>query len=229
MKFKDYYAVLGIPPDAGDKAVKVAYKKLAREFHPDVSKHPQAEEKFKEIGEAYEVIHNKEDRAKYDELRRHQQSRARHQQSNNSSPQGNYHQHNDPQSDQEFSDFINSMFGGARGGFEQGRQNRAGGAREQRGQDVEIEFPVFLEETLVDTVKPIEFMLPQQDRNGRVSELKKSLKVKIPAGVVNGERIRLKGQGAAGSANGQNGDVYLQIRLVPHPLFDVEDHNLSIV
>ena len=221
MKFKDYYAVLGIAPDADDKAVKVAYKKLAREFHPDVSKHAQAEEKFKEIGEAYEVIHNKQERAKYDELRRNQQNRARHQQAGSS--QGNYQQHGDPQTDQEFSDFINSMFGGARGGFQQGR------ARAQKGQDVEIEFPVFLEETLVDTVKPIEFMLPQRDNNGRVTESKKSLKVKIPAGVVNGERIRLKGQGAPGSANGPNGDVYLQIRLVPHPLFDVEDHNLSIV
>ena len=227
MKFKDYYAVLGISPDADDKAVKVAYKKLAREFHPDVSKHPQAEEKFKEIGEAYEVIHNKEERAKYDELRRHQQSRARHQQANqgagNGASQGYYQQQSDPQTDQEFSDFINSMFGGARGGFQQGR------TREQKGQDVEIEFPVFLEETLVDTVKPIEFMLPQRDSSGRVTELKKSLKVKIPAGVINGERIRLKGQGAPGAANGPNGDVYLQIRLVPHPLFDVEDHNLSIV
>jgi curved DNA-binding protein len=72
-------------------------------------------------------------------------------------------------------------------------------------------------------------MLPQRDSTGRVSEVKKSLKVKIPAGSVNGERIRLKGQGALGSSNGQNGDLYLQIRLVPHPLFDVEGHNLNIV
>ena len=72
-------------------------------------------------------------------------------------------------------------------------------------------------------------MLPQRDSSGRVSEVKKSLKVKIPAGSVNGERIRLKGQGGLGSANGPNGDLYLQIRLVPHPLFDVEGHDLNIV
>ena len=82
MKFVDYYSVLGISPDADDKAVKVAYKKLARKYHPDVSKEPQAEDKFKEIAEAYEVIHNKEERKKYDELRRHQQNRARQQQTN---------------------------------------------------------------------------------------------------------------------------------------------------
>ncbi|WP_158966274.1 DnaJ C-terminal domain-containing protein [Paraglaciecola sp. L3A3] len=230
MKFKDYYAVLGVSPDADDKAVKVAYKKLARKFHPDVSKEPQAEEKFKDIGEAYEVLHNKEERAKYDELRRHQQSRARQQQnnyaSNNGSAQSHYQHQSDPQTDKEFADFINSMFGRGRGGFE---QSRSGAPHAQKGQDVEIEFPVFLEETLVDTVKPIEFMLPQRDSSGRVTEQKKSLKVKIPAGSVNGERIRLKGQGGLGSANGPNGDLYLQIRLVPHPLFDVEGHNLSIV
>ncbi|HDZ34110.1 MULTISPECIES: DnaJ C-terminal domain-containing protein [Pseudoalteromonas] len=231
MKFVDYYAVLGISPDADDKAVKVAYKKLARKYHPDVSKEPQAEDKFKEIAEAYEVIHNKEERTKYDELRRHQQNRARQQQGNyggnNASSQSNYQQ-SDPQTDQEFSDFVNSMFGGA-GGFNRSGQGRSNAARAQKGQDVEIEFPIFLEETLVDTVKPVEFILPQRDSSGRVSEIKKSLKVKIPAGSVNGERIRLKGQGGLGSANGQNGDLYLQISLVPHPLFDVEGHNLNIV
>ncbi len=120
------------------------------------------------------------------------------------------------------------MFGGA-GGFDRSGQSRSNAARAQKGQDVEIEFLIFLEETLVDTVKPVEFMLPQRDSSGRVTEIKKSLKVKIPAGSVNGERIRLKGQGGLGSANGQNGDLYLQISLVPHPLFDVEGHNLNIV
>jgi curved DNA-binding protein len=229
MKFKDYYSILGISPDADDKAVKVAYKKLARKFHPDVSKESDAEERFKDIGEAYEVIHNKEERAKYDQLYRHQQNRARQQHSNsdgnNGPSQSYYQQRSDPQTDKEFADFINSMFGD--GGFEHTRQSSA--PRAQKGQDVEIEFPVFLEETLVDTVKPIEFMLPQRDSNGHVSEVKKSLKVKIPAGSINGERIRLKGQGGLGSANGPNGDLYLQIRLVPHPLFDVEGHNLNIV
>ena len=88
---------------------------------------------------------------------------------------------------------------------------------------------MFLEETLVDTLKPVEFTLQQRDPSGRIVEQPKSLKVKIPAGSVNGERIRLKGQGGLGSANGPNGDLYLQIRLVPHPLFDVDGHNLNIV
>jgi curved DNA-binding protein len=226
MKFKDYYAVLGISPDADDKAVKVAYKKLARKYHPDVSKEADAEEKFKEVGEAYEIIHNKDERAKYDELRRNYQNRTHQRQANYGQDNGSsqsYYQQSDPQTDKEFSDFINSIFGG---GFEHGGHRQT---RSQKGQDVEIDFPVFLEETLVDTVKPIEFMLPQRDSSGRVSEVKKSLKVKIPAGSVNGERIRLKGQGGPGVGNGPNGDLYLQIRLAPHPLFDVDGHNLNIV
>lgn len=229
MKFKDYYTVLGIDPEADDKAVKVAYKKLARQFHPDVSKHPQAEEKFKEIGEAYEVLHNAKERAKYDELRRHHLNRSRNQHANAGPGQDYYQQQGDPQADQEFSDFINSLFGAGRGGFDPAGSGRSAHTSTAKGQDVEIEFPVFLEETLVDTVKPIEYTLPQRDASGRVVEQLKSLKVKIPAGVNDGERIRLKGQGGVGGAHGEKGDLYLHIRYVPHPMFDVEGHNLNIV
>lgn len=229
MKFKDYYSVLGIDPEADDKAVKVAYKKLARQFHPDVSKHPQAEEKFKQIGEAYEVLHNAKERAKYDELRRHHLNRSRNQQANAGAGQGYYQQQADPEADQDFTDFINSLFGAGRGGFDPAEFGRSAHASAVKGQDVEIEFPVFLEETLVDTVKPIEYKLPQRDASGRVVEQLKSLKVTIPAGVANGERIRLKGQGGVGSEHGEKGDLYLHIRYVPHPLFDVDGHNLNIV
>jgi curved DNA-binding protein len=227
MNFKDYYKVLGIEPEADDKAIKVAYKKLARQYHPDVSKHADAEERFKEIGEAYEVLHSAKERAQYDELRRHHLNRSRNQHGS-ANAQGNYQQ-SDPQTDQEFSDFINSIFGARHGGFEHGRQHRGSQTMRQKGQDVEIEFPLFLEETLVDSVKPVSFTLQQQDANGRMSDQPKSLKVKIPAGVANGERIRLKGQGGPGTTKADNGDLYLQIRFAPHPMFDVDGRNLSIV
>ena len=219
MEFKDYYAVLGVEPAADDKAIKSAYRKLAREYHPDVSKHPDAENKFKDVAEAYEVLHNTEKRAEYDELR---QARSRSQHFDGA-PGG------DPrgfaQSDQDFSDFFSSIFGssGARG-F---RQNRAEPFA-QKGQDAEIELPVFLEETLSDTAKPVEYILSHRDERGQLNEIKKSLNVKIPAGVSDGERIRLKGQGAPGFGNAPAGDLYLHIRLVPHPLFDIEGHNLII-
>lgn len=217
MDFKDYYATLGVQPDADDKTIKTAYRKLARQYHPDVSNLAGAEEKFKEVAEAYEVLHNAEKRAEYDELRQ-----ARHQRQHYSgAPHG---ASGSRETNQDFADFFESMFGSAGARQAPFDDNRFA----QKGRDVEIEMPVFLEETLETTSKPVEFMLPYRDERGRMQELKKSLKVKIPAGVRDGERIRLKGQGAPGTGNAANGDLYLHIRLVPHPLFDVEGHNLVI-
>jgi curved DNA-binding protein len=233
MNFKDYYTVLGVEPDADDKVIKKAYKKLAVQYHPDVSKHPEAEAKFKEISEAYEVLHNTKKRAEYDELRHHHLNRTQHRYANqggaNGAGQDWGQQQSDPQTDQEFADFFNSMFGGRHSGFEHGGQQRSRQAQQPKGQDIEIEFPMFLEETLVDTLKPIAFTLQQRDPQGHVVDQPKSLKVKIPAGVINGERIRLKGQGGPGPTKADNGDLYLQIRFAPHPLFDVDGRNLSIV
>jgi curved DNA-binding protein len=222
MEFKDYYAVLGVDPAADDKAIKTAYRKLAREYHPDVSKHADAENKFKEVAEAYEVLHNAQKRAEYDELR---QARSRGQRFD-SAPGGD---RGYAQSDQDFSDFFSSIFGaGGSRGFGRGgpfeRQESFG----QKGRDVEMELPVFLEETLSELTKPVEYVLRHQDERGQLHETKKSLNVKIPAGVSDGERIRLKGQGTPGLGKAPAGDLYLHILLVPHPLFDVEGHNLIV-
>jgi len=229
MEFKDYYAVLGVDAAADDKAIKTAYRKLARQYHPDVSKHPEAEAKFKEVAEAYEVLHDTAKRAAYDELcAARKRGRTAGAQSGGYSTDGAA-QGWDTQSNQDFADFFSSIFGSAgarasRSGFqyEQAEPPR------QKGQDAEIELPIFLEDTLADTAKPVEYVLRYHDSHGQLKEIKKSLNVKIPAGVSNGERIRLKGQGAPGMGNAPNGDVYLHIRLVPHPLFDVEAHNLII-
>lgn len=218
MEFKDYYATLGVEPGADDKAIKTAYRKLARQYHPDVSSLAGAEEKFKEVAEAYDVLHNVEKRAEYDELRQARQQRQRFGGGAGGGQTGS------AETNQDFADFFESMFGSAGARQSPFDDNRFA----QKGRDVEIEMPVFLEETLENTTKPIEFMLPYRDERGRMQELKKSLKVKVPAGVRDGERIRLKGQGAPGSGNAANGDLYLHIRLVPHPLFDVEGHNLVI-
>ena len=218
MGFKDYYAILGVEPTADDKAIKTAYRKLARAYHPDVSKHPDAENKFKEVAEAYEVLHSTEKRAEYDEIR---QMRSSAQHSGNARGAGFG---GASASDQDFADFFSSIFGDNGRGF---RQERAEPFA-QKGRDVEIELPVFLEDTLVDTTKKVEFVLSHYDTQGQVQDNKKTLNVKVPAGVSDGERIRLKGQGSPGVGNAPAGDVYLHIRLVPHPLFDVEAHNLVV-
>lgn len=226
MEFKDYYKILGVDPSADKKAIKTAYRKLARTYHPDVSSHDDAEEKFKEVAEAYEVLKNTEKRAEFDELRQYGSHGNQFQpppgwQSTQQS--GN---HNDNPFQGDFSDFFSSMFGGDRESGPQGA--RSGNSFNQKGQDIETDMPIFLEDTLSDATKTLSFRLPQRDNNGQVTEVKKTLNVKIPAGVSDGERIRLKGQGSQGIGNGPNGDLYLRIRLAPHPLFDVEAQNLII-
>ncbi|RYY04172.1 MAG: DNA-binding protein [Gammaproteobacteria bacterium] len=227
MEFKDYYAALGVAPDADDKTIKKAFRKLAHQYHPDMNKDAGAEDKFKEVAEAYEVLHNTEKRAEYDELRtmrsRRQQSGS-HQQTSGFNTGGG--QENYQESDIDFADFFNSMFGGARG-----RQTNQGGfhnSNHAKGRDLEIEWPINLEDTLADTSKRIEYAIPDYDNYGQPHDVKKSLNIKIPAGTRDGERIRIKGQGAPGIGNAPSGDLYLHIRLIPHPLFDIEGHNLII-
>ncbi len=225
MDFQDYYKILSVAPDADSKTIKTAYRKLARKYHPDVSEHHEAEEKFKQISEAYEVLKDPQKRAQYDELREYggqPQDRPGQQNSQSSYDQG------------DFSDFFSSIFGGAyqpgqgagAHGFSQQGFSSQGAAR--KGQDIETDMPIFLEDTLATSSKAISYSLPHRDTQGKVSHINKTLNVKIPAGVADGERIRLKGQGSQGLGDTPPGDLYLRIRLVPHPLFDVEAHNLIL-
>lgn len=223
MEFKDYYTILGVPPDADDKAIKAAYRKLARKYHPDMNPDEGAEDKFKEVAEAYEVLKDTQRRAEYDELRQYG-GKARSGSGFEPPPgwqgSGGFRSTGSRHFEGDFSDFFNSMFNGGAGEF------RSGGSG-LRGQDAEIEMPIFLEESVSETSKLVEYLIPVVE-NGQMKEVKKSLKVKIPPGVQDGERIRLKGQGGAGHGDADNGDLYLHIRLVPHPLFDVEGHNLVV-
>ena len=223
MDFKDYYKVLGLEPGADDKAVKAAYRKLARKYHPDVSKEKDAENQFKEIAEAYEVLKSAEKRAEYDELRKYAQQGRPFEPPPGWQPRGNAGFADEMGGGRDYSDFFESLFGAA------GRSQGPGRKSARRGQDVEMELPILLEETLADEAKKIAFQLPQYSADGQpLAAISKTLNVKIPAGVSDGERIRLKGQGAPGLGGAANGDLYLIIRLVPHPLFDVEAHNLIL-
>ncbi|CNH52472.1 curved DNA-binding protein [Yersinia pekkanenii] len=227
MEFKDYYAVMGVEPTASLKEIKTAYRKLARKYHPDVSSEPDAERQFKEVAEAYEVLKDPERRAEYDELRLHRNDPrfAQQQAAYNS---GGQQWHNSAGGgSQDFSDFFESFFAN-RGSSTHHSTHRE--SRGVRGQDLEMELPVFLDETLAEQSRSISYKIPTIDASGYPgAETSKTLKVKIPAGVRDGERIRLKGQGAPGFAGGANGDLFLIIRLAPHPLFDVDGQNLQIV
>lgn len=224
MEFKDYYKVLGVEPDADLKTIKTAYRRLARKYHPDVSDQHDAEKKFKDVAEAYEVLSDEKKRAEYDQLRQYGSAGQSFE-----PPPGWQGASGGFSGQGDFSDFFENIFGGGR--FRQ-QSGPFGGGEDfgsRRGRDIEVELPLFLEETLSEEARPIEYKLPHYGENGRLPDIQKTLKVKIPAGVVDGERIRLKGQGAPGFGSGPAGDLYLRVRLIPHPLFDVSGHDLNLV
>ena len=226
MQFKDYYAILGVKPEDDKKAIKTAYRRLARKYHPDVSQEHDSEKKFKDVSEAYEVLGNDDKRAEYEQLCKHGQQG----QSFTPPPGWESHRASFGEGSGDFSDFFESIFGGGfAGGMHSGRGfTGSEDFQSTQGQDVEIDMPIFLEDTLSDKSKTIEYRLPHYGESGRLADIQKTLKIKIPKGVIDGERIRLKGQGGPGFGKGPAGNLYLRIRLVPHPLFDVVGNDLNL-
>ena len=222
MEFRDYYKILGVDPDADAKAIKAAYRRLARKYHPDVSSDENAEEKFKELAEAYEVLKDTDKRAQYDMLR--QQGGAGPFQPPPGWQAGGF-ESGGGEFEGGFSDFFEQIFGQARHGSRQGysREHYA-----RRGEDIELTLAIFLEDAFRGESRTISYEVPGFDQQGHLVRQQRNLKVKIPAGVTEGERIRLKGQGAPGIGDAPAGDLYLQIRFAPHPLYLVEGDNLTI-
>jgi len=221
MEFKDYYKILGVDADASEKEIKSAYRKLARKYHPDVSDESDAEEQFKGVVEAYEVLKDQDKRAEYDTLRQYGGERFE--------PPPGWHSAASGASGGEyeggFSDFFENIFGQAGHGSRQGfsRQQFA-----QRGEDIEMGLSIFLEEAYRGETRTITYRVPSFDEQGQLSRQTKTLNVKIPAGVTSGERMRLQGQGAPGIGEAPPGDLYLEIRIADHPLYEEEGVNLSL-
>lgn len=225
MEYKDYYKILGVERNASEKDLKRAYRQLARKFHPDVNPgNHQAEERFKEINEAHEVLSDPERRRKYDELGANYQQWQRHggrpgdfdwsQWMSGQPGGGRVHVEYGDLSDLfggagGFSDFFQSIFGGTAGA----------GAREQarpravRGRDYEQPVEVTLEEAFEGTAR-------------RLLTDSRTLEVKIPAGVRTGSRIRIAGEGGDAQGGARRGDLYLVIEIVPHPRFELEGDDL---
>ena len=234
VQYKDYYEILGVPRSASDAEIKKSFRKLAREYHPDVAKDKKsAEEKFKEINEAYEVLSDPAKRKKYDELGANWKSGA------DFRPPPGWEGFSGGQAfrgrgagGQEFefhfggtgfSDFFEQLFGSRmRGG---GFGPRGGFAEEEefaeRGRDIEGDIMVTLEEAMRGSVRSVNVRRPA----GR-SVKTETYQVRIPPGVTEGQKLRVAGRGEAGSGGGEAGDLYLRVRLAKHPDFEVEDHNL---
>lgn len=230
MEFKDYYATMGVSKDATQDEVKRAYRKLARKYHPDVSKEPDAEARFKEIGEAYEVLKDPEKRAAYDRL-----------------AEGGYRGGEEfrppPGWDSgfefrggggfsaadaaEFSEFFENLFGG---GSPFGRAGPRAGARARgmRGEDHYARVRISLEDAYHGATRTINLQRPEVDPQGHVVSRTHSLQVKIPPGVAEGQHIRLAGQGNPGVGEGGAGDLYLEIGFEPHPIFQPDGRDVTV-
>ena len=231
VQFRDYYETLGVPKAASEDEIKSAFRKLARKYHPDVAKDKKAaEEKFKQINEAYEVLSDPEKRKKYDQLGANWNQPGGFQPppdwgAQHGQPGGGFYRYGGGDGGVEFefngtgfSDFFEQFFGGGRGrsafgGFG-GRQATA-----ERGSDVEADIMVPLEEALHGAKRAVSLRRPGSNKV-------ETYQVKIPRGVREGQRIRLAGQGEAGEGGGKSGDLFLRVRLARHPDFTVEGSDL---
>ena len=243
VQYKDYYKVLGVERNADAKAIKQAYRRLARKHHPDQNPgNKAAAERFKEVNEAHEVLSEPDKRRRYDELGADWARYAEGGFPGAGGPggPGGYRVHVEPDGDLgDFSEFFRTFFGdrggaGARGGrgpagtpgageidLEELLGGGAGRGRQRvaRGHDLETPVEVTLEEVLIGTSRTIEFETPERARR---------LEVKIPAGVRDGSRVRVAGEGGAGSPGGPRGDLYLVVHVRPHPGFERREDDVHV-
>lgn len=221
MEYKDYYEIMGVKKDATQDEIKRSYRKLARKYHPDVSKETGAEAKFKEVGEAYEVLKDPEKRAAYDQL--------------GSQWQAGQDFHPPPGWDAGyefsggggggpdlggFSDFFESLYG--RGFHTGGQRTTSGRGFQMRGEDHHAKVMVDLEDSYKGATRSITLQVSGVDESGRVVTRPRTLNVKIPKGIRRGQQIRLAGQGAPGHGGGEAGDLYLEVDFNLHKHYRVE-------
>jgi curved DNA-binding protein len=226
MDYKDYYSILGVDKNADAKKIKKEYRKQARKYHPDVNHNDAASEKrFKDIGEAYEVLKDPEKRKAYDQHGsnwkngpQQQRQQQQYRQPGQTSGGGGFDFGGDS-SGGEYSDFFESMFGGGR------RGGGGGGGRspfQQKGEDVDASISIPLEDAYHGSSRTITFSTPVASANGQMENKKRTLNVKVPKGIKNGGKIRLKGQGSPGHNGGAAGDMYIRFDIDKHRLYDVE-------
>jgi curved DNA-binding protein len=212
MQFKDYYQVLGLEQGAATADIKKAYRKLARKFHPDVSKESNATERMKEVNEAYAVLSDQEKRAAYDELAAHGGREQPFE------PPPGWHG-GDGASMEDASDFFNNLFGQA------GRARHTADFR-TRGQDLHGTIEVSLQDAYHGAVREVSMRMPGLDAHGQIKTHQHTLNVRIPRGVRAGQHIRLKGQGGPGFGGGHAGDMFLEVRFEHDARFRVEGHDV---
>jgi curved DNA-binding protein len=222
VEFKDYYQVMGVARDATEAQIKQAYRKLARKYHPDVSKEKNAEARFKEVGEAYEVLKSPEKRAAYDQLGQN------HRPGEEFRPPPNW------DSGFEFSgagpdnsshsDFFDALFGAQ---ARSAARNR-GAFHAGRGEDHHAKVLLDLEAAIHGGTRTFTLRMPEIDDQGRLVAKERTLNVHVPKGILAGQHIRLAGQGARASGEDKPGDLFIEVEFQPHPLYRVDGRDLSL-
>jgi curved DNA-binding protein len=221
VEFKDYYKVMGVARDATDAQIKQAYRKLARKYHPDVSKEKDAEARFKEVGEAYEVLKSPEKRAAYDQLGKDYRP------GQDFRPPPNWDSGFEfsgaGQGDAAYSDFFDSLFGA---------QARSGRGRSQahpgHGEDHHAKVLLDLQASLNGGTRSFTLRMPEIDAEGRLVSKERTLNVQVPKGILAGQQIRLAGQGASAHGGGKAGDLYIEVEFQPDPLYRVDGRDLFL-
>ncbi|MDM8546251.1 DnaJ C-terminal domain-containing protein [Candidatus Venteria ishoeyi] len=224
MEYKDYYKIMGVPRDVTQDALKKSYRKLARKYHPDVSKEANAEQKFKEIGEAYEVLKDPEKRAAYEQLGSQWRAGEQFKPPPNWDSGFEFSGRGGAGTGAGFSDFFESFFG-QRSGFS-GHTGSQGFP--QKGEDHHAKILISLEDAYSGASRAIQLNLPATNAQGHLRSQKRTLNIKIPKGVIAGQKIRLTGQGGPGRHGARAGDLYLEIAFEEHPLYRIEARDLHL-
>ena len=228
MDFKDYYAILGVPKDATADDIKKAFRKLARKYHPDVSKEPDAEARMNEINEAYTVLSDPEKRAAYDQLGKSYRPGQDFRPPPDWDAGFEFSGPGMGAADfGEFSDFFAELFGrmGARGAR---RETFRGERFHARGEDHHAKIVVDLEDVYRGATRQITLRVPRIDANGRLVVEPRTLNVQIPKGLREGQIMRLAGQGGPGLGGGPPGDLLLEVHLRAHPRYHVQDADVTM-
>ena len=220
MEFKDYYQILGVKRDATQDEIKRAYRKLARKFHPDVSKEQNAEARFKEVGEAYEVLRDPEKRSSYDQLGANWKAGQEFRPPPDWNQGFEFHGGSFTGADAEqFSDFFESLFG--RNGFRGTSQQKMRHDFHARGEDTHAKVMINLEDAYNGITRSLALKYTELGADGRPHVKERTLNVRIPKGICQGQSIRLAKQGGTGMGKGDAGDLYLEIEFRPDPFFKV--------
>ena len=226
MEYRDYYKILGVPRTVTAEELKRTYRKLARRYHPDVSKEKNAEARFKEVQEAYEVLKDPEKRAAYDQLgsdfRGGQQFRPPPDWGSNFEFRGQPRSRRGAGPDPGFSDFFSSLFG-ENSGF-----TGTGHGFQSRGEDHRARIDLTLEEAFHGVSRQIALQHPVVNEDGQVALQERTLKVQVPAGITAGQAIRLAGQGSGGAGGAGAGDLLLEVHLTPHRLYKVDGRDITL-